>query len=456
MSRPSRLAWAVLATGLVATACVHHPSERRRDRRHPPDPVVEIPRATLEARIAEASRRWDAAKRDGADPTECERAAAAFQAVQRVPGEPVPAGLFDAAVVWDECGRTDRAEPLYRAVVDAPTTPRAIESAALNNLGVLLALRGEDAEALTVFERAIARDQASAAPRTNLAAALRRRPGTRPGETFDRAERELQNALALDAESGTAFENLARLYYERGVAGDRSYLLLADLVVTQGTRVLARRGHASAELANLRGLVFTQKGDPVSALRAFARATEIDSKHADAHLNRAMVSLSFRDYLGAEKSLDVALSDRRHAKNADALLALGVAHRGQRHYDDAEKAFARALEVAPKDPRALYNLGVLYQMYIAPAQPEFSEAPYRRAQIYFQRFAKAAGPELSPTIAEARHRRAQIDQLIVDVGAMQALEREQARQEATAARARDEEKVRLRELERKARAAQAE
>ena len=72
---------------------------------------------------------------------------------------------------------------------------------------------------------------------------------------FDRAQRRLQEVLAVDSDNLEAYEGLARLYYDRAQAGDRSYALLANLVITQAQRGEKIGGTASAELWNLRGLL---------------------------------------------------------------------------------------------------------------------------------------------------------------------------------------------------------
>ena len=82
------------------------------------------------------------------------------------------------------------------------------------------------------------------------------------------AEVQLENVLAVDSRNQLAYESLARLYYDRGRLEDRSYLVLADLVVTQAQRVLEADGVRSADLYNIRGLLWMQRDDPARAIRA--------------------------------------------------------------------------------------------------------------------------------------------------------------------------------------------
>ena len=174
--------------------------------------------------------------------------------------------------------------------------------------------------------------------------------------------------LAVDSGNQLAYENLARLYYDRGRLKDKSYLLLAGLVIDQANRVLKKDNVESADLYNLRGLLLMQNDDQVNALRAFQKAAELDPQHADVHMNIALIAIRFRDYKTAEESLTVALKDQRQKKNIEAYLGLGVAQRGLRKYSEAEKSFKKAMDMSKSDPRPLYNLGILYHEHIAATQ----------------------------------------------------------------------------------------
>ena len=112
------------------------------------------------------------------------------------------------------------------------------------------------------------------------------------------------------------YENLARLYYDRGRLEDKSYLLLADLVITQAL-AKAKDGTLaqSADIYNIKGLLFMEQDNQVDALRAFKKAVEIQPRHADAHMNIALVAIRFRDYATAEKSVEIALADRRQNRH---------------------------------------------------------------------------------------------------------------------------------------------
>ncbi|MEX1366718.1 MAG: tetratricopeptide repeat protein, partial [Nannocystaceae bacterium] len=285
-------------------------------------------KATAEAKkdFADVAKRYEAAKAKGSlSSAQCADFAKDFEGVYKKHGKQMTVAYFNAGAVWDECGDTDKAEQIYVAVTKA--VPKYDLS--YNNLGVIYWNRNQESKALSFFQKAVEANIATRAPRNNLAAALRDKYSNSPEQnTFTEAERTLQRVLAVDSSNQLAYENLARLYYDRGRLKDKSYLLLAKLVIDQANRVLQKDGVESADLFNLQGLLFMEENDQVSALRAFRKAAELDPKHADAHMNMALIAIRFRDYGAAEQSLTIAVEDQRQKKNAEAYLGLGVAQRG--------------------------------------------------------------------------------------------------------------------------------
>ena len=453
-----------LALGLTACIPPNVDSTQCPDAATCPEPPPldeKVAKADLDRAISALAK----AEADGRlDPKECKDVTTTFRAAYQKKQPATANALFNAGVVWERCGNTDEAKAAYRDTIAA----RSDHSGAHNNLGVLQWNTGELREAAKSFQRAVDADANSPAARNNLAAALRHRYlSGKATDDFDQAELALRNALAVDSDNATSHENLARLYYDRGRAGERSYLLLAKLVVSQGTKILERNKQPSAELANIHGLLLMEDDNQVMALRAFKRATQIDPDHPEAHLNIAMIALRFRDYATAEQSLVKALDNRQHRQNVTALLGLGVAQRGLRRYDDAEKTLVRARKIDDRDPRALYNLGILYHEHIAPnrsamADPgkgpnkgkvKFNDKPYLDAKRFFDRFAKAAKGRFPQEVADARQRIASIDQFLEDIKALEDLEREQAKLEALMKAQQQEERERLLDLERRAKQA---
>lgn len=421
-----------------------------------PGAELDPTKATAEAKkdFASVAERYAKAKAAGSlSKGQCEEFAKAFEKVFKDHGKQMTVAYFNAGAVWDECGDTQKAEETYIAVTKA--VPKYDLS--YNNLGVIYWNRGDENKALDYFKKAVDANIATRAPRNNLAAALRDKYANSPdAKVFTDAEKTLQTVLAVDSSNQLAYENLARLYYDRGRLKDKSYLLLAGLVIKQATEVLKANGIESADLYNLSGLLLMERDDQVAALRAFKKAAEINPKHADAHMNMALIAINFRDYKTAEESLTVAVKDPRQKSNVEAYLGLGVAQRGLRKYKDAEVSFKKAMDMTKSDPRALYNLGILYHEHIAATQEgEFDKAPYNTAKDYYNKFVAKAGGQApySKQVDDAKNRVVAIDQLFKDIEEMKKLEEEQKKLMELEKKQQDEEKKRLLDLEAKAKAA---
>ena len=389
MSIRANAAFAALGIVALCSGCPHGGQPRIPDDPEPKD-VEWDPGTRARAEKAFAATVVDyekVAAKGKWTPSTCDDMAGRFEALYAEFGGPMHVALFNAGAVREACGQTPKAKAIYqRLVSDHPKSDLGH-----NQLGVLAARAGHEAEALKHFRAAIEANPTTRAPRNNLAAALRKRYANTPEDaSFRQAENQLQNVLAVDSDNRPAFENLARLYYDRGRLEDKAYLMLADLVVSQGLMVADRIEEPSADLHVIRGLILMQRGDDVRALRAFEKAAEIDPDHGDAHMNIAMIALRFRDFDNAEKSLSIAKKDDRHVDNIETYLGLGVAYRGLRKYDDAKRSFEQAQTLAPKDPRPLYNLGILYQEHIAPSKEGFDEKLHRKAIGFFEDFTKRA------------------------------------------------------------------
>ena len=418
--------------------------------------VTDPSKASAEAKASfnEVAARYKTAKQRGAlSAGTCEDLSKQFLKVYKDYGAQMAVAKFNAGAVWEECGNAEKAEDIYQQLIQE--VPKYDLS--YNNLGVIYWNRRQEGKALDYFKRAVDANSATKAPRNNLAAALRDKYSDSPDQdTFNKAESELQRVLAVDSDNRLAYENLARLYYDRGRLKDKSYLLLADLVVTQAiTKQKTGSLGESADIYNIKGLLFMQHDNQVDALKAFKKAVEIEKNHTDAHMNIAMIAIRFRDYKSAEESLNVALKDRRQKKNVEAYLGLGVAQRGLRKYGDAEKAFKKAIEVKGSDPRALYNLGILYHEHIGPETERknesgaFNKQPYETAMSYFDKFVSqsSGSKDLAKYSDDAKNRVNNIKDYFKNIEDMKKLEAEAKKLEEQAKKQEDEEKNRLRKLE---------
>jgi tetratricopeptide (TPR) repeat protein len=364
---------------------------------HPAPPLAE---EAAQARLQLLHQRYEVAAADGLSEEECTTLTSGYQQLYaRDPS--LHAARFNVAVIWEACGELDQAEAIYEEL--------AARQHPLNNLGALAWSRADHHRALELFERAVAADPRRAlAARNNLAMALRERYArTKAVADFEAAELQLQNVLAVDGHNRLAYEGLARLYYDRGRLDDTSYLMLADLIVTQAQRVLELDGIQSADLYNLRGLLWMQKDDPARAIRAFQHAVALEPEHADANRNVAMIAIRFRDFATAARALETAMEVPEAAGDVEVWLALGVARRGLRDYDGAEAAYRRALELAPDDPRAWFNLGVLAQDHrvaVADDDDDWTTLANQAADHFRVFVAEADHPRWREHVAEAKDR----------------------------------------------------
>jgi tetratricopeptide (TPR) repeat protein len=422
-----------------------------------PGAEVDPTKATVEAKkdFSDVAARYAKAKASGSlSKAQCEEFSKDFEKVFKEHGKQMTVAYFNAGAVWDECGDSQKAEEIYLAVTRA--SPKYDLS--YNNLGVIYWNRGQETKALEYFQKAEEANIASKAPRNNLAAALRDKyAGSPDAKVFGDAEKLLQRVLAVDSGNQLAYENLARLYYDRGRLKDKSYLLLAGLVITQANEVLKKENVESADLYNLSGLLLLERtNDQVAALRSFKKAAEVNPKHADAHMNMALIAINFRDYKTAEESLSIAVKDPRQKGNVEAHIGLGVAQRGLRKYKEAETSFKKAMDMSKSDPRPLYNLGILYHEHIAATQEgEFDKTPYNTAKDYYNKFVAKAGGQApyAKQVDDAKQRIVAIDQLFKDIEEMKKLEEEQKKLMELEKKQQDEEKKRLLDLEAKAKAA---
>jgi tetratricopeptide (TPR) repeat protein len=406
------------------------------------------PRPLVDPGIADPAGSFERAQARGAlDPETCQRHADAFD--YRFSTSKDPLDRFNAGVVWDTCGEVEKAATAYREVVGVD--PKF--ALAHNNLGTLAYRAGRIDDATQHYERAVRAQPTAIPPRHNLAHLHRQHYlDTGNVSAFDKAQRQLQAVLAVDSDNLEAYVGLARLYYDRAAAGDRSYALLSRLVITQAQRRERVGGTSSAELWNVQGLLSVLQGEPSRALKAFNEAIELEPDFVDARLNAALIELELRNFDAAEENLEAAAEFAKGRRAADTHLALGVAKRGLRDFDSAEKAYARAMQLDRADPRALYNVGVLYQDHIGPASNGDGLRENEIAADRFERFMKAAGsdPQFAAAVATAERRIRNMNEYADFLDDQYKLEADVKRLEALERKQREERRQELLQLERDA------
>jgi tetratricopeptide (TPR) repeat protein len=204
------------------------------------------------------------------------------------------------------------------------------------------------------------------------------------------AEREARRALRADERDAAALVTLATVFQVRG------QLELARLALEN-----ARQAHAAdASVWHRLGFVELALGSRPQALESWRKAAELRPDHVEAHANQGVMLVETGDYPAAVRALEAAL---RHApRSAAAWLDLGNAQRGSRRFDEALRAYERALGIDPKLVDALFNLGLLHLDGERDGLPATERL--QRAIDWFDRFAAAGGqdPSLAATRAEAQ------------------------------------------------------
>jgi lipoprotein NlpI len=240
---------------------------------------------------------------------------------------------------------------------------------------------------------------------------------------LERAQRNLQRALAIDDGYMPAFNQLANYYLQlakqaagtkntrsrkgkRGmevsgsskVEANSQQLDLAALVASQAQR----KNPNYAPIHNTTGLIQVELKNYNSAVKSFGRARQLDPKFFEAQMNYAAVNLSFRGYEEAEKAYRDALKLRPN--EYEAQLGLALALRGEINDSNFDKNVAEAqshLDAAKKidasRPETYYNEAILTQEFRAKRGDAVTGLT--KASEQYQAFIDKAGDD--PVYAQA-------------------------------------------------------
>lgn len=257
-------------------------------------------------------------------------------------------------------------------------------SSITETLGDAYSQAGRHSDAAGLFRKWLERPNAGKYTRTeairvSLGAALRR------AGKLDEAIQALQRALAVTPRSQAAMNELGLVYQAQGK------LELAELVLRRALEVDDKSKAAALTWNNL-GLNALERRRDQEAFADFDQAAKLDPSLSVARRNKAVVWLDCGDYAKAAEELRHVT--RNDPDDEEAWIALGVAERGRGNHDAAARAYQKALEIAPEQPDALYDLGVL-------------EMDYRRdngkAKQWLEQFVKAA-PSGHPKQADVKER----------------------------------------------------
>ena len=231
-----------------------------------------------------------------------------------------PDEIFSTAIAAHRAGDTEKAENLYRKVLDLLPD----HEAALSNLGTLLASRGSYAEAEVFLGKVLEKSPDEIDVLTNLGNILQNQGRT------DEAISRYKKVLKIRPGYPVAESNLANLYLGNGEV-EKAVQLLENIIAGGATQSWVYSNFAAA----LNALDRREEAE-TNALKAL----ELDETNPDGHNNAGT-----------------------------ARLALGNA-------EGAITAFKRACELRPDWPTARMNLGAAQERLGMPAQ---ALANYRKA-----------------------------------------------------------------------------
>jgi tetratricopeptide (TPR) repeat protein len=247
---------------------------------------------------------------------------------------------YNKGVALEKLGKSKEAEEAYRRA--SALNPALHE--AQENLAALAAKRGDAGEAMSLLRELVARDPGAATARFALA-------------QYALSQGDVEEAIALCQDGlSHAPKNIAGYCVLAQAAVKQKDHLRARLLAAQGLKIDKSAGCLHFVL----GQVAMAEGSTGVALKAFETAVQQNPELVEARFRIAQISLGFKDF---KKAIDnyVAIT-QVEPKNAAAFVNLGIALKGSGRYQEAEKAYLQAVEVAsgPAAAPAHYNLGVLY------------------------------------------------------------------------------------------------
>lgn len=279
-----------------------------------------------------------------------------------------------ATLTWQQSHAYADLETLWRDTI----AKNPASWMAHNNLGMLLAARGDLPEAIVHYERALAAKPDDSYALVNLGIAFDR--SGRPDEALAR----FQTAVRVDPDNAEAHLDLGNsLAAKRQLDAARAEYLTA-------IRIRPNYPDAYGNLGNL----LAGAGDLSGARRQYETALELDPEYADAHRNLGALLTRAGDTDGARAHLAAAarlqpgggdaeyelagalaaqgrLADavthyqaaiRARPSFADAYNGLGAALAGLGKTNDSIDAFRAAVRLAPQSVDSLTNLGLVLAM----------------------------------------------------------------------------------------------
>ncbi len=302
--------------------------------------------------------------------------------VKRDPIKPAAYKEFEAAMRAVRLGGPEASETARARLRAALKIDGSIWEAWFD-LGTIAWKEGDDDEAIDDFSKALGINKGHTASLMARAEA-RRRAGQKKEARAD-YEAAQKNMDEDDPNKRDVAARLASLLRDAGEYDD-AVEVLRDTVRTSGINAriytelgqiyLAQKRYELAQLVlskavgldakdpavyNALALLAARQGKPQESFQLFDQAAALDANFIDARFNKAAVLLDAGDYARAKTELAAILEKR--PDDFAAAVALGLAQRGLKAFDEAKKIWDRVVKEAPKKstPRAdaMWNLAVL-------------------------------------------------------------------------------------------------
>jgi tetratricopeptide (TPR) repeat protein len=352
-------------------------------------------------------------------------------------GRPFPEAQYNAGLAYQRCGKDADARSEFENVVKSdPSFHRARAQLALYDYAKSNDIDGAISKLDQIIHDAKFQNVEAL---VSLAALQMERDNDQSDQDgkndLERAQRNLQRALAIDDGYMPAFNQLAVYYLtqakakagqldksKRGRRGmevsgasksnvDSQQLDLAALVAAQAQK----KNPNYAPISNTTGLIQVQLKNFNGAVKSFGKARQLDPSFFEAQMNYAAVNLSFRGYEEAEKAYRDAL--KLHPKDYEAQLGLALAIRGEindTNFDaavaEAQQHLDEAKKIAPDRAETYYNEAILTQEFRAKRG---SPVPtLKKASEQYKTFIDKAGSD--PAFAAAVKRSKDRSQDIAD------------------------------------------
>ena len=346
-----------------------------------------------------------------------------------------PQELLKQAVTAQQSGDLDTAIKGYRTLLEKYPNIPEIRS----NLGAALAAKGQYAEAVTEYRRALTLKENDQV-RLNLALAY-----YKTGDLSSAVD-NLQKIYAKSPANTQVLTVLGDSYLQLGRYKDVikilapvqqadpenpawNYMLGTALIrdgqINQGQLIIDKilRKGESAEVHFLMGTTKYMTMDFSGARDDFAKAVSLNPELPDLFSYYGMALLATGDQEGARKAFERELQS--NPNNFESNLHLGVLLRNDENYDGALKYLNHALQVRPADPGARYQIASieLSRDQLTDAcrdleslirdSPDFMEAHVSLATVYFRQKRKADGERERAIYAKLNAKRRQANEVAV-------------------------------------------